>query len=167
MWYVMQVYAGQEMDVACQCRSLVVIDGEDVFVPLTERQTKLHGKWTLVQTKLFPGYVFIETAQIEDFFLRLKKIKAKAKVLGVDGDLTAISMEEEAYLAKLCGKDHIARYSEGYLEGDSLVVSSGALKGCEAKVKKILRHKRLAVLEVALLGRSVDVTLGLGVLEKK
>lgn len=167
MWYVMQVYAGQEMDVAWQCRSLVAIDGEDVFVPLTERQTKLRGKWTLIQTKLFPGYVFIETAQIEDFFLRLKKIKAKAKVLGVDGDLTAISKDEEEYLTKLCGKDHIARYSEGYIEGDSLVVSSGALQGCEAKVKKILRHKRLAVLEVALLGRSVDVTLGLGVLEKR
>lgn len=167
MWYVMQVCTGQEMEIARQCRSFVAMDDEDVFVPLTERQTKVHGKWTLVKVRLFPGYVFIDTAQIADFFLRLRKIKARAKVLDVDGVLTAISREEEDYLSKLCGAEHVARYSEGYVEGDILVVSSGALKGCEAKVKKILRHKRLAVLEMKLLGRSVEVTLGLGVVEKR
>ncbi len=167
MWYVMQVYTGQEMEIARQCKERVAVDGEDVFIPLTERQTKIRGVWTLVKSRLFPGYVFVETTQIEDFFLRLKKIQAKAKVLDVDGCLTSISTEEEEYLKKLCGEEHIAHYSEGYVEGDQLVVTSGALEGCEAKVKKILRHKRLAVLEIELMGRVVEVTLGLGVVEKR
>ena len=61
----------------------------------------------------------------------------------------------------------MARYSEGYLEGEKLVVTSGALKDYEGRIKKILRHKRLVVLEVPLLGRSVEVTLGLGVVGKR
>ena len=47
------------------------------------------------------------------------------------------------------------------------MVTSGALNGIEGLIKKVLRHKRLAVLEVPLLGRKVEVTLGLGVVEKR
>ena len=53
------------------------------------------------------------------------------------------------------------------MEGQKLVVTSGPLKDFEGKVKKILRHKRLVVMEVPLLGQAVEVTLGLGVVEKK
>ena len=47
------------------------------------------------------------------------------------------------------------------------MVTSGPLKDFEGKVKKILRHKRLVVMEVSLLGQTVEVTLGLGVVEKR
>ena len=47
------------------------------------------------------------------------------------------------------------------------MVTSGALEGYEGRIKKILRHKRLVVLEVPLMGRTVEVTLGLGVVEKR
>ena len=60
----------------------------------------------------------------------------------------------------------MVKYSEGYIEGDKLVVTSGALKDFEGKVKKILRHKRLVVMEFSLLGQTVEVTLGLGVIKK-
>lgn len=169
MWYVIQVYTGQEMDIAQQCRDRVAEDGEDVFVPLAERQTRVHGEQQIVKTRLFPGYVFIETEQIEDFHLRLKRIKVMAKILKTDETMTPLHEDEEEYLRRigLGSEEHVVKYSEGYLEGDRLVVTSGALKDYEGKVKRILRHKRLVVLEVPLLSRTVDVTLGLGVVEKR
>ncbi len=167
MWYVMQVYTGREMEIAQKCRDLVMGDGEDVFIPLAERQTKVQGKWQVVRIRLFPGYVFIETERIEDFHMRLKGIKAMAKILRTGETMTPLHEEEEAYLRSLGGQEHVVGYSEGYLEKDKLVVTSGALKGYEGRIKKILRHKRLVVLEVPLLGRLVEVTLGLGVVEKR
>lgn len=167
MWYVIQVYTGKELEIAQQCRERVVDEGEDVFVPLAERWTKIRGERTLITSRLFPGYVFIETDRIEDFYKRLNRIYAMTKVLRTGDEMTPIQKEEEEYLRKLGGDEHVVKYSEGYIEGDKLVVTSGPLKDFEGKVKKILRHKRLVVMEFSLLGQTVEVTLGLGVVERR
>lgn len=167
MWYVIQVYTGKELEIAKQCRERVADEGEDVFVPLAERWTKIRGERTLITSRLFPGYVFIETEKIEDFYKRLNRIYAMTKVLRTGDEMTPIQKEEEEYLRRLGGDEHVVKYSEGYIEGDKLVVTSGPLKDFEGKVKKILRHKRLVVMEVSLLGHTVEVTLGLGVVEKR
>lgn len=166
MWYVIQVYTGKELEIAKQCRERVADEGEDVFVPLAERWTKIRGERTLITSRLFPGYVFIETEKIEDFYKRLNRIYAMTKVLRTGDEMTPIQKEEEEYLRKLGGQEHVVKYSEGYIEGDKLVVTSGPLKDFEGKVKKILRHKRLVVMEFSLLGQTVEVTLGLGVIKK-
>ena len=167
MWYVIQVYTGKELQIAQQCRERVVNEGEDVFVPLAERWTKIRGERTLITSRLFPGYVFIETEKIEDFYKRLNRIYAMTKVLRTGDEMTPIQKEEEEYLRKLGGDEHVVKYSEGYIEGDKLVVTSGALRDFEGKVKKVLRHKRLVVVEVLLHGKEVEVTLGLGIVEKR
>ena len=167
MWYVIQVYTGKELEIAQQCRDRVADEGEDVFVPLAERWTKIRGERTLITSRLFPGYVFIETDRIEDFHKRLNRIYAMTKVLRTGDEMTPIQKEEEEYLRKLGGEEHVVKYSEGYIEGDKLVVTSGALKDFEGRIKKILRHKRLVVIEVSLLGQTVEVTLGLGVVERR
>ena len=89
------------------------------------------------------------------------------KVLRTGDEMTPIQKEEEEYLRKLGGDEHVVRYSEGYIEGDKLVVTSGPLKDFEGNVKKVLRHKRLVVVEVPLLGRTVEVTVGMGVVERR
>lgn len=166
-WYVVQVYTGREEEILEQCKKKVVRAGEEAFVPMAERMTKVHGEWTRVETRLFPGYVFIVTDAPWDLYVRLKQIKAMTKLLRTGEEITPLYREEETYLKELLDGGHVARYSEGYLEGDRLVVTAGALRGREGKVKKVLRHKRLVVLEVPLLGREVEVTLGLGIVAKK
>lgn len=166
MWYVIQVYTGKEHEIAQQCRDRVMAEGEDVFVPVAERWTKVQGKRTMITSRLFPGYIFIETNNIEDFHDRLNRIYAMTKVLRTGEEMTPIQPEEEEYLRQLGGEEHVVKYSEGYLEGEKLVVTSGPLKDVKGKVKKILRHKRLVVMEVPLLGHTVEVTLGLGIVKR-
>lgn len=166
MWYVMQVYTGQERKVCEQCKSQITEKEEDVFVFLAERMTKIGGVWTLITSRLFPGYVFVETGKIDDFFMRLKNMGAMTKMLCVGEEITPIYLEEEERLRLLGGEDHILKYSQGYMEGEKLTVTSGALKGYRGAVKKILRHQRLVVLEMPLMGQGVEVTLGLGVVRK-
>lgn len=167
MWYVIQVYTGKELEIVQQCRERVMVEGEDVFVPLAERWTKIRGERTLITSRLFPGYVFIETDRIGDFYKRLNRIYAMTKVLRTGEEMTPIQPEEEEYLRRLGGEEHVVKYSEGYIEGEKLVVISGPLKNFAGNVKKVLRHKRLVVMEVPLLGRTVEVTVGMGVVEKR
>lgn len=167
VWYVIQVYTGAEEEICEQCRRKVMETDEDVFVMLAERMTKIQGQWTRITSRLFPGYVFVETEGIEDFFMRLKRIDAMTKLLRTGEDMTPIHPEEEEYLRMLGGDEHLVKYSEGYVEGERLVVTSGAMKNYRGVVKKILRHKRLVVLEVPLMGRTVEVTVGLGIVKRQ
>ena len=167
MWYVLQVFAGTETKICQQCQEWIVKEDENVFILLTERMTKIQGKWSLVTGKLFPGYVFVETEKIQDFYIRMKNAGGFAKILKTGEELTPLYPEEEKYLQMLGGDEHIVRYSQGYVQGEKMVITSGALKECCGKVKKILRHKRLLVLEIPLLGREMEVTVGLGIVSKE
>lgn len=167
MWYVMQVYTGHEAAVCRKCREEIVREEEEVFVPLAERMTKIKGEWVLTKNRLFPGYVFVETENIEDFHVRLKQLRVMTKVLTTGEYMTPLYAEEEAHLQRLLRDGYVAVYSEGIMEGNRIVVIEGALKGFEGRVKKVLRHKRLAVLEMPLMGRTVEVTVGLGIVERR
>ena len=80
--------------------------------------------------------------------------------------MTPLYPEEEEYLRIAGGDGHVVRYSEGYIEGDELVVTSGAMKDCRGTVKKVLRHKRLVVLEIPIMGRAVEITVGMGIVSR-
>ena len=111
--------------------------------------------------------MFVETDEAEDFFLRLKQMKINAKVLRTGEEITPLYPEEEVYLSELGGEEHLVKYSEGYLEGEQLVVTSGAMMNYKGTVKKVLRHKRLIVLEVPLMGRAVEVAVGVGIVKRQ
>lgn len=164
---MIQVYTGTEEEICQQCRRKVMEKNEDIFVILAERMTKIQGRWELITNRLFPGYVFVDTERIEDFFMRLKRVDAMTKVLRTGEDMTPIYPEEESYLRLLGGDDRIVKYSEGYLEGEKLIVTSGAMKNYRGTVKKVLRHKRLVVLEVPLMGQTIEVTVGLGIVKRQ
>lgn len=166
MWYVMQVYTGSETEVCEQCRKRIIREGEEVFVLLAERMTKIRGEWSLVTSRLFPGYVFIDTEKIRDFYDRLKSIESMTKILRTGDEMTPVYPEEEDYFRAIGGERHIVRYSQGYIQGEQLVITSGAMRDCRGRVKKILRHKRLVVLEVSLMGRLVEVTVGMGIVSR-
>ena len=56
--------------------------------------------------------------------------------------------------------------SEGVIEGGTIKVLSGPLMGYEGSIQKIDRHKRLAYVEIKMLGRTTVVKLGLEIVSK-
>lgn len=128
-WYVIQVYTGREEEILRQCRQRVAKAGEEVFVPMAERMTKVNGKWTLVETRLFSGYVFIVTDDPWDLYMRLKQIKAMTKLLKTGEEIIPLYREEEAYLKELLDGEYVARYSGGVFRRGSAGSYSGAFKG--------------------------------------
>lgn len=168
MWYVIQVMTGEEKDTITMCKAIVQeSDLYEFFIPEAERKKRVKGKWYKIRKPMFPGYVFISTENIEELYEQLRNVPKLTKVLQTDHTITPISQSEENLINRLTNKQHIAEISVGYIEGDKLIISEGPMMGMEAMVKKIDRHKRIAVLSVTMFGNSTDVTMGLEVLHKE
>ncbi len=167
-WFVIQTYTGKEHETIEQCRSRVLIDGESVFCPIKEKMSTRRGEPIMLEAALFPGYVFAEIQEpdIEDFRIRLRRVPEMTKILRTGDDMHPIYPEEEEYLRRLLDDGHRMRISEGYMEGETLHITGGPLVGLEGSIKKVLRHQKLAVLEIPLMGHKVEVTVGLGFVER-
>ncbi len=168
MWYVIQVSTGKEE----QILEMIIKYGvqrylEEYFVPKYERKRKYLGQWRTERAVLFPGYIFIISDQIEDAYTALKQIPKLTKVIGVGETWTAMSKEDIEIVEYLSGKDRLARFSEGYIEGNRVTVVSGALQGLEGTICKIDRHKRLAWLEMEMFGRKTRFEVGLEIVRKE
>lgn len=167
MWYVIQTLKGQENKAAKEIREDIAEDGETVFTFENEMEYKIQGKWIKDRKPFFPGYIFVEMDQesAEDFNIRLRR--KKRKLLEVDGKVTPINEDEEDYLKRLGGDEHIIRYSEGFRVDDLVVITSGAFKGYTGEIRKLDRHNRRAKLTVPFLGRDMDVEISLGIVSNK
>ena len=74
---------------------------------------------------------------------------------------------DEEIEASLLGGSQVVAMSEGYIEGDEIIVLSGPLIGRTAQIKKIDRHKRVAYLDVQMCGRTKTIKLGLEIVRKR
>ena len=138
---------------------------ERMICPKKAMLKKYRGEWKKVDGILFPGYVFIKCEDGERLKAALYQVPKLTKLLGADG-IGRLTDEEEIWLGKLIGLGDTAEVSVGFIEGDKLIVTEGPLVGQEAFVKRIARHKRIAVVEAEMFGRMTEMTLGLEVVRK-
>ena len=56
--------------------------------------------------------------------------------------------------------------SKGYIEGTQVFVTDGPLKGQEGRIKKINRHKRIAIIETPFMGKTTTIHVPLEIVSK-
>lgn len=164
MWYVIWTSTGFEKKAekavkgfSCQKRC---------FVPRRAIQMKRNGAWETVEKPLFPGYFFVDTDDIEDLVIELRKVEGFNRVLTVDKKLFPLYGKDAELVENLSTRAGLFDMSEGIIEGDQIKITSGPLMGQEGRIKKIDRHKRLAYIEADLFGQSIRATVGLEIVEK-
>lgn len=168
MWYVVQVFAGEEEKIKRKCRQQISPDIlVQCFIPYYEEQKRYLGEWHLDKKILFPGYVFVITEQIQELYKALKKMQGFSKILGDKEYLTPLSEGEVAFLKKFGGEDQVVGLSVGLMEKDKIKILDGPLMGLEGCIRKIDRHKRRAWIQVEMFGKIVDAMVGLEVVTKK
>lgn len=170
MWYVIQVQGGQEEKTAELIRKQVapcVLD--ECFIPKKERLKKYRGEWRRMEEILFPGYVFAAAREPAELYHQLKQISKMTKILQ-DGTFHFSPLSEnEEYSIKTIGDNyHMTRLSKIKIqEGKQVVILEGPLKNQEGNIVKINFHKREAVVRIMLMGRMVDLKLGIELMEEK
>ena len=166
--YAIQVASGQEAKVEELIRPFVdeALVGE-IFVPRFESMRRWKGEWHKRTERLTPGYLYVETSDAEKLALQLRRVPTFTKVLGNNEVFIPLNDEEVAWLNAFTGGDRrVIEMSEGIVEGNKVIVLRGPLRGHEAEIKRIDRHRRMAELEVSMLGRMKTIRLGLEIISK-
>lgn len=138
----------------------------DAFAPLREMRKHFGGKWNLVTEKMYPGYVFIETAEPETLYFNLKNIPKLSKVLGqAELHFHTLTADEESFIRRIGQgrNDHTFKLSqvafnekaESPKPGDRVRVVSGDLKGFEGEIIGYNLRRRVAKIKTEMFGGSV------------
>ena len=168
MWYVIQVCTGAEEKIKSLCEERIPSEiVERCFVPYYERMYRYHGQWNKEQKRLIPGYVFLVSERLEELFFALKQIQGLTRLLGTGDEIVPLSNAEINLLRRLGNDTELVEMSEGIIEGDNIIVTDGPLLGLEGYIKRIDRHKRIAYLEIEMVGRLVETQVGLEIVSKK
>lgn len=170
-WYVIHTISGREHNLIQFIESNIDSNlVKECFVPKRERSKKFNGKRQTITERLFPGYVFVITPKPEQLFFELKQYPNFSKIL-CDSEYTFASLnEKEIDFIRRIGNgrpDHTIKISTvDFNIGDNVVYIEGDLKSFEGEIKKFDKHKRQAVVETEMFGRTVEVYLGFDFLQK-
>lgn len=114
-----------------------------------------------------PGYLYVETSDVEKLSLQLRRVPAFTKLLGNNEVFIPLNGDEVAWLNAFAGDERrVVEMSEGIMEGSKVIVLRGPLMGHEAEIKRIDRHRRTTELEIHMLGRVKTIRLGLEIVSK-
>lgn len=169
MWYVVQTVGGQEKHVLDLMNKLV--DEEliqESFIPQYEVKKRIQGAWKVRTEVLLPGYMFVITDQPGKLREALRSVPKFTRLLGNNDVFTPLDEQEVAFINAFTEPDHrVVEFSSGVMEGDGIVILNGPLMNQTGLIKKVDRHKRLAYLEVQILGRTKTVKVGLEIVRKR
>lgn len=168
-WYVLYVKRGSEQEIADLINELGEVEA---FVPRRIKFHKRAGQLIRLNEPIFTSYVFVETdLDHEAFYVHVlthvKLNTAYYKTLSYrDKSVDALYPQEKEFLLSLMDKEHVIGESTGLVEGDTVTILDGPLKGQQSAIVKIDRHKQCATLRLSLMGRPIDVRVALSLVYK-
>lgn len=166
-WYALYCRSGQEDTIINSCKQNLSEKAlTDAFQFSYERMKKYLGEWHVDTLAMFPNYVFLQSEYPEALSEELKQYRKIVKVLENDRLLLAVRPDEEDAIKKLCGENHHMGMSRGVIADGKLNVTEGPLRGREALIRKVDRHKRIAKLDLPIRKEIPDVWAGLEITEK-
>lgn len=163
MWYVIWTSTGSENRAKESIEGMV----SRCYVPRKVINIKRDGVWKIAEKALFPGYLFVDTDDVEELSVKLRKIEGFSQLLATDKKIFPLYGNDANFAEKLYNRKGLFDMSEGYIEGDTVRVTAGPLYGLEGLIKKIDRHKRLAYLEYTMFGQTMSTSVGLEITEKR
>lgn len=169
-WFVLYVKSGFEDEIASKINELKSVHA---FVPRKIKFYKRQGKLIKLNDIVFKSYVFVETdMSYETFYVEvINTIKIhsaffKTLVHKDDKNIETLYPQEKVFLQSFMNKDHLIEASTALVEGDKATITEGPLMGKESIIRKINKHKRIATLDVVMMGRTIEMQIPLEIIYK-
>ncbi len=160
IWYLLKYPEAKEKDcVNRNFKDIYVEELGEILCFQYQRMIRYGGKWHLEKRLALPGYIFVDGSDemIKNGWYR-KKIG--------ECDIFLIPCEIP-YLKGMCYKGSLIELSRGIIKYGDVVITDGPLKGREALIQRIDRHKRTAEIEIPFAGGQKQITVGLEIYEKE
>jgi transcriptional antiterminator NusG len=162
-WYVIHTYSGYEEAVARNLKQRVEsLDMQDkIFNVIVPKEKKIQikgGKRTVVEEKIYPGYVFVDMIVTDDSWYVVRNTPRVTGFIGSGTTPLPVSPQEMAEILKKMGEEE-PRYKLEVKVGDLVKITEGPFKDFDGRVSEIdFSRGRVKVL-VTLFGRDTPVDL--------
>jgi transcription antitermination factor NusG len=134
--------------------------GFTVFLPEVPTWSKRGGVKRLVETPLFPGYLFVHHAIDKHSYIEMLKVRGVVRILeGGWAKLTPIPDEEIDAVQRITAAGVPVRPYPSLAEGSRVRVTDGPLAGLEGVFVQDKPTRGRLIASVGLLGRSVAVEI--------
>jgi len=170
-WFVLRVASNKENSVRNTLLRKVQIEGLEervgrIMVPTEKTKTFKAGKQKIVETKLYPGYVFVEM-QLEpdgripqDVFFLIKETTGVGDFVGTAGRPTPMAPHEvEKMLVDSRKPEEQQEVKLEFKPGDPVRINDGPFANMEGTVDEVLPEKGLVRVLVTIFGRQAPVEL--------
>ncbi|MEM8834185.1 MAG: transcription termination/antitermination protein NusG [Planctomycetota bacterium] len=170
-WFVLRVASNKEYSVRdtllrkVQIEALTHLVGR-ILVPTEKTKTIKGGKQRITETKLYPGYVFVEMALEDDgripqdvFFL-IKETTGVGDFVGATGRPSALPMHEvEKMLLDSRKPEELPEVRMVFEKGDAVTIKEGPFENYEGTVDELIPEKGLVRVLVTIFGRQAPIEL--------
>lgn len=167
MWYVIHTISGMEHKCMEQCERYVnESDYREMFIPHYIAKKHFKREWHDVRKVLFPGYLFVDTCNMDAVVEALRKVTQYTKVLKDGESIAPITEEEQKFLSDMMDHEYTVHYSEGFLIGEKVCITEGPLRNYQGCIRTVDRHRRIARLEIPVFGGITPVEVGFGAVRR-
>jgi len=162
-WYVIHTYSGYEDAVARSLKQRVEALGMqdkvlNVLVPKEKKIKIKNGKRTIVEEKIYPGYVFVDMIVTDDSWYVVRNTPMVTGFIGAGTTPRPVEESEIKEILKRIGQTE-PKYKIEFEVGDQVKITDGPFKGSNGKVNEIDKERGRVKVAVSLFGRDTPVDL--------
>ena len=170
-WYAVFVATGKERIAAEEIEKKLICSQSDIQYQLMLFQLLVFerhsGGRTVKREKImFPGYLFINTDDIEQLYRLVSGNKNIIRFLKTDNYFTPVAENEMDRLLSLSDENSVIGLSEIFIENETVRVFKGPLINYTGKVYKIDRRKKRVKVAFEVNGNTTFMNLPVTILEK-
>ncbi len=162
-WYVIHTYSGYEDNVARNLRQRIEsMDMQDlifdVMVPMEKKIKIKGGKRTVIEEKIYPGYVLVEMIVTDASWYVVRNTPNVTGFIGLGTTPTPVDPAEIEMLKKRMGMTE-PKYKIDVKQGDAVKIVDGPFKDFDGKVDTVDEGKGKIKVLVSIFGRETPVEL--------
>jgi len=177
-WFVLRVASNKEDFVRNALEKKVQIEGVQhlvgrIMVPTEKTKTLTKtGKTKISETKLYPGYIFVEMKLVDarisqDVFFLIKETTGVGDFVGTAGKPTPMSEEEvDKMLYDSQAPEEVTEVKLEFAKGDHVNVKDGPFMGYEGTVDEIFPEKGIVSVLATVFGRQTQIDIEYWMIEK-
>jgi transcription termination/antitermination protein NusG len=170
-WFVLRVASNKESSVRETLLRKVQIENMEhlvgrIMVPTEKTKTLKGGKQRVTESKLYPGYVFVEMkleadGRIpQDVFFLIKETTGVGDFVGTAGRPTPMAPHEvEKMLFDSRRPEETPQVKMEFAKGDAITIKEGPFQNYEGSVDEVFPDKGLVRVLVTIFGRQAPIDL--------
>ena len=170
-WFVLRVASNKESHVRETLLRKVQIEGMTdligrILVPTEKTKTIKGGKQRITETKLYPGYIFVEMrlepdGRIpQDVFFLIKETTGVGDFVGATGRPTPMQTHEiEKMLLDSRKPEDLPTVKMVWQSGDNVIIKEGPFQSYEGTVDEVFPEKGIVRVLVTIFGRQAPIDL--------